>query len=81
MTDFWIGTSWKMNKTLAEARVFAEGLADADYLRDRVSGVEETRRGVAQWWPERVERTSGIEVEELRQLDRELLEICALAAA
>ena len=22
----WIGTSWKMNKTLAEARVFAEGL-------------------------------------------------------
>ncbi|PZM14475.1 triose-phosphate isomerase [Rhizobium tubonense] len=36
MTDmpFWIGTSWKMNKTLAEARVFADGLlaaeADAD---------------------------------------------------
>ena len=25
----WIGTSWKMNKTLAEARVFAEGLATA----------------------------------------------------
>jgi triosephosphate isomerase len=23
---FWIGTSWKMNKTLAEARAFAEGL-------------------------------------------------------
>ncbi|TJZ91815.1 triose-phosphate isomerase [Paracoccus gahaiensis] len=29
MTDFWIGTSWKMNKTLAEARAFAEGLAGA----------------------------------------------------
>lgn len=27
---FWIGTSWKMNKTLAEARRFAEGLRDAD---------------------------------------------------
>ncbi len=25
----WIGTSWKMNKTLAEARVFAEGLRAA----------------------------------------------------
>jgi triosephosphate isomerase len=25
----WIGTSWKMNKTLAEARVFAEGLLRA----------------------------------------------------
>jgi L-erythrulose 1-phosphate isomerase len=30
----WIGTSWKMNKTLAEARVFAEGLKAADTLRD-----------------------------------------------
>jgi triosephosphate isomerase len=27
---FWIGTSWKMNKTLAQARAFAEGLLDAD---------------------------------------------------
>lgn len=26
---FWIGTSWKMNKTLAEARAFAEALAAA----------------------------------------------------
>ncbi|MDW6022919.1 triose-phosphate isomerase [Mesorhizobium sp. BAC0120] len=30
----WIGTSWKMNKTLAEARVFAEGLKAADAARD-----------------------------------------------
>lgn len=28
--QFWVGTSWKMNKTLAEARVFAEGLKAAD---------------------------------------------------
>ena len=37
MTDtpeFWIGTSWKMNKTLAEARAFAAALADADAVRD-----------------------------------------------
>jgi len=31
----WIGTSWKMNKTLAEARSFASGLAAADAGRDR----------------------------------------------
>ena len=37
MTDnrhFWVGTSWKMNKTLAEAKVFAEGLKAADSGRD-----------------------------------------------
>ncbi|MFC3568064.1 triose-phosphate isomerase [Paracoccus simplex] len=33
MTEFWIGTSWKMNKTLAEARTFAKGLAAADAAR------------------------------------------------
>ena len=27
---FWVGTSWKMNKTLAEAKTFAEGLKAAD---------------------------------------------------
>jgi triosephosphate isomerase len=31
---FWIGTSWKMNKTLAEARAFAEALAKSDAARD-----------------------------------------------
>lgn len=30
MTNFWIGTSWKMNKTLAEAEGFATALAQAD---------------------------------------------------
>ena len=30
----WIGTSWKMNKTLAEARAFAEPLVAADAARD-----------------------------------------------
>ena len=27
---FWVGTGWKMNKTLAEARTYADGLAAAD---------------------------------------------------
>lgn len=31
---FWIGTSWKMNKTLAEAEHFARGLKAADATRD-----------------------------------------------
>lgn len=34
MADFWIGTSWKMNKTLAEAKVFATALSQADGGRD-----------------------------------------------
>jgi len=33
-TPLWIGTSWKMNKTLAEARAFAAALAAADGDRD-----------------------------------------------
>jgi L-erythrulose 1-phosphate isomerase len=31
---FWVGTSWKMNKTLAEARTFAEGLIAAEAQAD-----------------------------------------------
>ncbi|MCA1367631.1 triose-phosphate isomerase [Bradyrhizobium sp. BRP14] len=33
-SGFWVGTSWKMNKTLAEAMTFADGLAAADASRD-----------------------------------------------
>jgi len=32
--NVWIGTSWKMNKTLAEARVFVDGLLAADPRHD-----------------------------------------------
>lgn len=32
--QYWIGTSWKMNKTLAEAEAFAEALGAADGGRD-----------------------------------------------
>ncbi|MEM7299708.1 MAG: triose-phosphate isomerase [Pseudomonadota bacterium] len=32
--EFWIGTSWKMNKTLGEALAFAEALAADDGNRD-----------------------------------------------
>jgi len=33
MAQFWIGTSWKMNKTLAEAEAFAAALAEDDANR------------------------------------------------
>ena len=33
-TSVWVGTSWKMNKTLTEAMQFADGLAVADATRD-----------------------------------------------
>ncbi|MFK8076795.1 MAG: triose-phosphate isomerase [Granulosicoccus sp.] len=34
-SQFWIGTSWKMNKVIAEARVFSSALATADGSRDQ----------------------------------------------
>ncbi|MDB5522385.1 MAG: tpiA [Rhizobium sp.] len=34
MRNFWVGTSWKMNKTLSEAKAFAGALAAADRDRD-----------------------------------------------
>ncbi len=34
MHPFWIGTSWKMNKTLPQALAFADGLRDSDAARD-----------------------------------------------
>lgn len=34
LPQVWIGTSWKMNKTLNEARTFAEGLIAAEASRD-----------------------------------------------
>ena len=34
MADIWVGTSWKMNKTLAEAEAFAEALAAAEADHD-----------------------------------------------
>lgn len=34
MRHFWVGTSWKMNKTLVQAEAFATALARADAGRD-----------------------------------------------
>lgn len=36
--EVWIGTSWKMNKLLADARRFADGLIAADQARSQAQG-------------------------------------------
>lgn len=40
---------------------------DEGYLRERVSGWDDVARAATQWWPERVERATGVPVEQLRR--------------
>ncbi|KAA1420293.1 molybdopterin oxidoreductase family protein [Nocardioides humilatus] len=46
----------------------AAGAVDEDYVAARTTGFDKVRRSVASWWPERVERVTGIHTDELRQL-------------
>jgi assimilatory nitrate reductase catalytic subunit len=46
----------------------AQGAIDESYVAARTTGFEDVRRSVASWWPERVERVTGVGVEELREL-------------
>ncbi|TDC84247.1 nitrite reductase [Micromonospora sp. KC606] len=39
-----------------------DGRCDDDYIRARTTGFDETRRAVAAWWPELVERVTGVPV-------------------
>jgi assimilatory nitrate reductase catalytic subunit len=48
--------------------VIAAGDTDTDYVADRTSGFDEVRRTVAGYWPERVERITGIAAVTLREL-------------
>ncbi|SEI97316.1 molybdopterin oxidoreductase family protein [Demequina mangrovi] len=50
--------------------VLAEGMQDAAYLAARVEGLDEVRRSVAQWWPERAEAVTGIPADTLRDVAR-----------
>jgi assimilatory nitrate reductase catalytic subunit len=52
--------------------VLAEGLADADYLTARVDGLDDVRRSVAEWWPERVAASTGVPETQLRRIARML---------
>ncbi len=48
--------------------VIANGHVDEAYVAERTDGFEAVRRSVATWWPERVERTTGVPASELREL-------------
>jgi assimilatory nitrate reductase catalytic subunit len=53
----------------------AEGLVDEEYVAARTAGFEAVRTSLASWWPERVERLTGVPVARMRQA------VHALAAA
>ncbi|NUS03519.1 MAG: molybdopterin-dependent oxidoreductase [Nonomuraea sp.] len=53
----------------------ADDLVDAGYVAARTTGFDEVRTSLASWWPERVERITGVPVYRMRQAVR------ALAAA
>ncbi|MEZ0577687.1 molybdopterin oxidoreductase family protein [Nocardioides sp. MH1] len=46
----------------------ATGAVDEGYVASRTTGFDEVRRSVASWWPERVERVTGVSTGELRAL-------------
>ena len=46
----------------------ARGAIDEQYVARRTTGFDDVRRSAAAWWPERVERTTGIAVDELHAL-------------
>jgi assimilatory nitrate reductase catalytic subunit len=45
----------------------ADGLIDHDFIADRTSGFEAVRRMISSYWPDRVERMTGIPVNQLIQ--------------
>ncbi|WP_319804646.1 molybdopterin oxidoreductase family protein [Nocardioides malaquae] len=46
----------------------ATGAVDEAYVAERASGFEDVRRSVAAWWPERVERVTGVPATDVRAL-------------
>ncbi|WP_232547034.1 molybdopterin oxidoreductase family protein [Propioniciclava soli] len=50
--------------------LWAEGLVDRGYLAERASGVDALRASLAAWWPERVERVTGVPVVQQRAAAR-----------
>src|SRR5215217_6927934 len=45
----------------------AEGLVDEDYVAARTAGFDDVRAGVAAYWPDRVERLTGVPVADQRR--------------
>ena len=46
----------------------AAGAVDESFVRDRTTGFDAVRGSVAVWWPERVERVTGVPASELREI-------------
>jgi assimilatory nitrate reductase catalytic subunit len=61
------GTDLALASGLLHLLIAADAI-DEDYVAARTTGFDEVRQSVASWWPERVERVSGVPVEELRTL-------------
>jgi assimilatory nitrate reductase catalytic subunit len=47
-----------------------EGHVDEDYVRDRTSGFESVRTAVSAYWPDRVERMTGVPERDMREAVR-----------
>ena len=47
-----------------------EGLVDEDYVAERTTGFDAVRAAVAPYWPDRVERITGVPVADLRETVR-----------
>jgi len=45
-----------------------DGLVDRTYIAERTTGFESARAAVASYWPDRVERITGIDVRQLREV-------------
>src|SRR5690606_18128210 len=61
------GTDLAVALGLLHLVVAADGV-DRDYVEARTTGFEDVRDSVAAWWPERVERVSGVPAQQLREL-------------
>jgi assimilatory nitrate reductase catalytic subunit len=57
----------------------AEGLVDEQYVTQRTSGFDEARRIATGYWPERVERLTGVPVAAMYQTVRTLAEAARVA--
>jgi assimilatory nitrate reductase catalytic subunit len=49
-----------------------EGLLDSEFIRDRTSGFDAVRAATASYWPDRVERMTGVSADHLRETVRML---------
>jgi assimilatory nitrate reductase catalytic subunit len=58
------GTDLALAQALLHLTI-VEGRLDRDYITDRTVGFDAVARAAAQWWPERVERLTGVPVADL----------------